>query len=149
MLKAGIAIGVVLLLAASPALAASEADVNASIDSLLGNSARYETMLKLFQQSVAKDDKPDVAAFVRYPIVVDIGGKKRTIRTAAQFIKSYDQIMTPDIVGAVTSQKYEDLFVRDQGVMFGQGEVWVNGICLDKKCDNFVPKVITIQHTGG
>jgi len=131
---------------ALPALAASEADVNASIDKNLGDHARYETTIKAFQQSVADGSKQDVAAFVRYPIVVTINGRKRTITSAAAFVKAYDAIMTPDIVAAVKGQKYEDLFVNYQGVMFGTGEVWINGICLDRKCKSFVPKVVTIQH---
>lgn len=131
---------------AFPAIAASDADVNAAIESNLGNHARYETTIKAFQQAVTDGHKQDVAAFVRYPIVVSIGGRKRTITSAAAFVKAYGSIMTPDIVGAVKSQKYEDLFVNYQGVMFGSGEVWINGICLDRKCKSFVPKVVTIQH---
>ena len=129
-----------------PALAASEADVNAAIDSSLGDHARYETTIKALQQAVIDGHKQDVAAFVRYPIVVTIGNRKRTITSAAAFVKAYDSIMTPDIVAAVKGQKYEDLFVNYQGVMFGNGEVWINGICLDRKCKSFVPKVVTIQH---
>ena len=30
--------------------------------------------------------------------------------------------MTPDIVATVKNQKYEDLFVNYQGVMFGNGD---------------------------
>jgi len=131
---------------ALPALAASEADVNAAIDNSLGDHARYETTIKAFQQAVVDGSKQDVAAFVRYPIVVTIAGRKRTITSAAAFVKAYDSIMTRDIVAAVKGQKYGDLFVNYQGVMFGNGEVWINGICLDHKCKSFVPKVVTIQH---
>lgn len=131
---------------ALPAFAASEADVNATIDSSLGDHGRYETTIKAFQQAVTDGNKQDVAAFVRYPIVVTIGGRKRTVTSAAAFVKAYDSIMTPDIVAAVKGQKYEDLFVNYKGIMFGNGEVWIDGICLDSKCKSFVPKVVTIQH---
>lgn len=127
--------------------AASEDDVNGAIDFNLGNHALFETSIKAFQQAVVSRNKADVAAFVRYPIVVRINGHKRTISSSAAFLKAYDQIMTPDIVAAVKGQKYEDLFVNYQGVMFGDGEVWINGICLDRQCKHTVPKVVTIQHT--
>lgn len=29
--------------------------------------------------------------------------------------------------------------------MFGNGEVWINGICKNKNCSEIEPKVVTIQ----
>ena len=112
-----------------------------------GHSARQLSDYRKGYVRSFRDYEADVAAFVRYPIVVRIDGHKRTIGSSAAFIKAYDQIMTPDIVAAVKGQKYEDLFVNYQGVMFGDGEVWINGICLDRQCKHTVPKVVTIQHT--
>jgi hypothetical protein len=143
------AIVAVLMLSAGGAVAGSEADVNARIDQVLGDHAIYETAIEAFQQAVRDGRKADVAAFIRYPIRVEIDGRKRTIRSSRAFVRDYDEIMTPDIVAAVKSQKYADLFVNDRGIMFGDGEVWVNGICLDRGCKRFVPQVETIQHTGG
>ena len=81
-----------------------------------------------------------------YPINVSINGRKTTIRNAKAFVANYDAIMTPDIVATVKNQKYEDLFVNYQGVMFGRGQIWVNGVCKDKACKTQDVKVITIQH---
>lgn len=134
---------------AVPALAQSEAGVNARIDSVLGHHARYEAMIRAFQQSVAAGAREDVAAFIRYPIVVEIGGRKQTIRSASAFLQSYDAIMTPDIVDAITRQKYQDLFVNDQGVMFGDGQAWVDRVCVDRGCKQSVVKVVTLQHGPG
>jgi len=77
--------------------------------------------------------------------MVAINGHKTAIRSAEAFLKNYDAIMTPAIIGVIKAQKYEDLFVNDQGVMFGRGEAWVDGICLDRKCKQSVVKVITLQ----
>ncbi|HVX82660.1 MAG TPA: hypothetical protein VHB23_14920 [Devosiaceae bacterium] len=143
------AVLIAMMLAGSAAAAsADEASVNAAIDADLGDHALYQTTISAFQDAVANRNKQDVAAFVRYPIVVTINGHKRTIRSSAAFVAAYDQIMTPDIVDAVTKQQYGDLFVNDQGIMFGNGEVWIHGLCLDRGCRHFVPKVVTIQHTG-
>ena len=133
---------------ALPASAATVADVNARIDAVLGSHARYETTIEAFQQAVADGRREDVAAFVRYPIVVSIEGRRRTIRSSAEFVRNYSAIMTPDIVGAIKNQKYQDLFVNAQGIMFGNGEAWINGICLARECRQWVPKVVTLQHTG-
>jgi len=122
------------------------ADVNGRIDNVLGDHAQYEAAITAFQQAVVAGSREDVAAFVRYPIVVSVGGSKQTIRSAASFVKNYDAVMTADIVAAIENQKYQDLFVNDQGVMFGNGQAWLNGICLDKSCGQFVVKVVTLQH---
>ena len=74
-----------------------------------------------------------------------IHGKETVIKSAKAFVQHYDAIVTPEIAKAVTEQKYEDLFVNSQGVMFGDGQVWVYGICHDNACKNFDVKVITIQ----
>lgn len=138
-----------VMMAAGPAFAASVADVNSSIDNVLGHSAQYQKAINAFQQAVIAGNKQDVAAFVRYPIVVKIDGHKTTIRSEAMFVKRYDAIMTPDIVKAITSQKYEDLFVNSQGVMFGNGEAWLDGVCLDRQCKQSVVQVITLQDASG
>jgi hypothetical protein len=31
-------------------------------------------------------------------------------------------------------------------VMFGRGQIWVNGVCKDKACNTRDVKIITIQH---
>lgn len=142
----GFALGVMLAaLIGMPAFAASVAEVNARIDSVLGNSKRYEASINAFQQAVKEGHKEDVAAFIRYPIRVTIGGQKTVIRSPETFVQRYDAIMTPAIVGAIRNQNYGDLFVNDQGVMFGNGQAWLNAVCLDRKCDQSVIQVVTLQ----
>jgi hypothetical protein len=53
--------------------------------------------------------------------------------------------MTPGIVSAIKDQNYGDLFVNDQGVMFGNGQAWLDAVCLDRKCDQSVIQVVTLQ----
>jgi len=48
----------------------------------------------------------------------------------------------------IEQQKYGDFFINYQGVMFGRGEVWINGICADSGCKQFDVKVVTIQDTS-
>ena len=86
-----------------------------------------------------------MAGLVSYPIGVKVHGKEVHIRTAKDFAQHYDGIMTPAITKAITSQKYEDLFVNYKGIMFGNGQIWINGICHDNQCKNFDVKVISIQ----
>jgi hypothetical protein len=121
---------------------------NGAIDQAFGDHAKYQAVILSFQKAVAAHNSAGVAELVSYPISVSVNGRKTTIPNAKAFIANYDAIMTPDIVSTVTSQKYEDLFVNSHGVMFGNGQVWVNGVCKDNSCKTLDVKVITIQHTG-
>jgi hypothetical protein len=135
---------VAMLAIVHPALA-DEESVNGAIDSVLGDHTQYQPVIEAFQQAVGDHDAEAVAALVAYPITVRVDGKKTTISDEEAFVENYDSIMTPDITNAIARQDYGDLFVRDQGVMFGNGEAWLNGVCRDDACDKFDVKVITIQ----
>jgi hypothetical protein len=130
------------------ALAQSEQAVNTSIDNVLGDHALYQKTIEALQQGVKDHDAKAVAALVSYPITVKVKGTEKTIETADEFVANYDAIVTPEIADAVTKQKYADLFVNYQGVMLGNGEVWVNGVCKDKACTTVEAKVVTIQQVG-
>jgi hypothetical protein len=121
--------------------------VNASIDRLLGDHARYQAVIQAYQKAVADGDKAAVAALVEYPIKVDIDGGKTTVGDPAVFVRDYDKIVTPAIARAIEAQKYSELMVNGQGVMFGNGETWINGVCKhgSADCSEFEVKVVTIQ----
>ncbi len=148
MLKLLAALGLALALSAAPAMAQTDADTDASIDSVLGDHAAYRAAFDAIQKAVADGDKSGFAGWVSYPITVTTDGKKTTIKDAAQFEKDYDLILTDEIKTAISGQKWQDLFVNDQGMMFGDGQVWVNGVCKDDKCAAFDVKVIAIQSTA-
>lgn len=128
-----------------PANADDHGRVNAAIDAVLGDHAKYEQAIDALRKAVAAHDVPAVAALIAYPFTATIDGKPVRISGAKSFIDGYDRILTPPIVDVITGQKYGDLFVNDKGVMFGNGEVWINGVCQDKACKHPDVRVVTIQ----
>ena len=137
-----------LLLGSTPALAQTVEDVNSSIETVLGDHTRYEEAFDTLQAAVAAHDADMVSDLVSYPITVTESGEAVTLDGPEAFIAQYDTIMTDEITKAVLEQKYETLFVNAQGVMFGDGQVWLNGICKDDACSDFDVKIITIQSTA-
>ncbi|RKH74776.1 hypothetical protein D7W81_00170 [Corallococcus aberystwythensis] len=138
----------------SPALAVVPPDagtgedtaaVNARIQSVLGEPAKYQQAFVSFQKAVAARDAKAVAALAAYPFTATVGGRKVKLPDAAAFMRHYDAIVTPAIANVITRQRYADLFVNADGVMFGQGEAWLNGICRDAACKDFDVRVIAIQ----
>lgn len=146
--------------ASAPAPAAPEAGVASAeagdkaiddaIDTLLGDHAKYRTVIDAYQKAVAEGDKEAVAALIDYPFSTTIEGKRTSLKNAAGFVSNYDKIVTPAIAGVIKAQKYSELMVNGKGVMFGSGETWINGICKkgSADCSEFEVKVVAIQPGG-
>ncbi len=121
--------------------------IDDSIDTLLGDHAKYQAVINAYQKAVAEGDKDAVAALIDYPFSATLDGKRTSIKNAAGFVENYDKIVTPAIAGVIKAQKYSDLMVNGKGVMFGSGETWINGICKkgSADCSEFEVKVVAIQ----
>ena len=127
----------------APALAQ---DFDAAVRELFGDDpARYRAVVEGFQAAVRDGDGAAAAAFVDYPIEVEVDGDERIVRDAADFAAHFEAIVTPEIAAAVADEPLADMMVNYQGVMLGQGEVWVSGVCADAACADPVVKVIAIQ----
>ena len=126
----------------APAAEAPAEDARARIESLLGDAAQFEKVFNAFKAAVVGGDRAAVVEEVRFPLNVG-GGKK--ITGPGEFQRNYEKIITPAVVKAVSEQDFGKVFVNQQGVMIGSGQVWLNGQCLDQACTKTEVKVITIQ----
>lgn len=126
---------------AAPAEVSAE-DARARIETLLGDAAQYEKVFNAFRTAVVGGDRAAVVEEVRFPLNIS-GGKK--ITGPGEFQRNYEKIITPAVVKAVSGQDFGKVFVNQQGVMIGDGQVWLNGQCLDQACTKTEVKVITIQ----
>lgn len=95
---------------------------------------------KRLQMDVAQGNQAKVAAFVAYPLHVYTGGKKQTIANAQAFVQHYNAIMTTKVKAAIAAQQVNQLFVNSEGVMVGNGEVWLTQF-VHTTCS-----IITINH---
>ncbi|WP_147707499.1 hypothetical protein [Microvirga massiliensis] len=59
-----------------------------------------------------------------YPLTIT-GKTRRTIRNHDQLIAAKERIMDQHIREVVAKSTFETLFVRDKGMMLGEGEVWI------------------------
>ena len=124
--------------------------VNTAIDKVLGEHNKYQAVIEAYQAAVASGDRNAVAALVHYPLEVTVEGSRMSIRDAAAFVQNYDRILTPAVARVITTQKYSELMVNQQGVMFGNGETWVNGICKpgSADCSEFEVRIIALRPGG-
>jgi hypothetical protein len=106
----------------------------------ISNPAHVTLFLARLKQAVAADDHAAVAAMVRYPLTISSDGRSITYRNAAALSADYARVVTPEVKAAVAAAKPDNLFVRDQGVMIGNGEIWMNEVGGSMK-------IITVNHT--
>jgi hypothetical protein len=132
----------------APADPTKEAEIDARIDKVLGDHVAYRSVLERLQAAVAADDRSGVAALVRYPLDARTQSGKLHIANAQAFVAHYQDIVTPAVAQVVAAQRYQALFVSQNGVMLGAGEVWINGVCHDPQCVDVDVKVATFQHGG-
>ena len=139
---------VALMLAPTPALSATVEDVDKSISDLLGDPAAFHDAFIAIQQAVEDDDPDALAEWVQFPINVRMGDAVQTIKDTDDFDAAYPDLFTPEIKSAITDQRYEELHVTYQGAMFGDGQIWISGICKTDACEDVDVRIITIQDTG-
>ena len=139
---------VALLLVPNAASAATVEEVDKSISDLLGDPAAFHDAFIAIQQAVENDDPDALAEWVQFPINVRMGDAVQTLKDAEDFDTAYPDLFTPEIKNAITDQRYEDLHVTYQGAMFGDGQIWISGICKTDACETVDVRIITIQDTG-
>ena len=121
-------------------------DFDAAVRELFGDDpARYRAVIEGFQTAVRAGDGAAAAAFVNFPIELEVAGERRIVRDAAEFAAHFDAIVTPEIAAAVADEPLSEMMLNYQGVMLGQGEVWVSGICSDAACADPEIRVVAIQ----
>ena len=77
-----------------------------------------------FQNAIKGGDRAMVASLIVYPIDVELSGRKKRLRGPRDLLASYDTIFSAKYRAAIANAIPWNMFVRDQGVMLGNGEVW-------------------------
>lgn len=87
-----------------------------------------QNFLDRLKAAAKNKDHEALAALVRYPLAMHDKGKViRTYRNRDALLQNFDAVFTPSVLKAIEAAKFETLFVRDQGAMIGNGEIWFDG----------------------
>jgi hypothetical protein len=114
---------------------------------MFGDEAAYMEAFEAIKTAVAADDAEAVAAMIAYPFKVTADGEDYLFDGPEGVVEHYDSIVTDEIKQAVADQEYRYLFANQDGVMFGDGQVWLSEVCLDDACEKAEVKIVTIQST--
>ena len=86
-----------------------------------------ENFMSHVQLAIATNDKKWLSRNIKYPISVYLEGKTpTTIRTAEQFNQDFDKIFYKAYVQIIKKKVPKEMFSNSQGVMLGDGEIWIN-----------------------
>lgn len=88
------------------------------------NDELIERNAARFCKAVKQGERKRVASLISYPLTVHIGKSYRKMQNAGVLIRNYDAIFTPSYIEAITKAIPKFMFVRDEGIMLGSGEVW-------------------------
>ncbi len=104
----------------------AQADNTQSNFAIAGMSA---TDAKNFLASLQKNLKDNainaIAAEVNYPLRMNGNGSTTMIKNNKDFVKNFTTIFTDNVRNAVLQQDPNKLFANYQGVMIGNGQVWI------------------------
>jgi hypothetical protein len=108
--------------------------------------------LASLQDAIRAENPNQVAVLVKFPLRVGHPSKPSArplravkVRNAAELVRRYSEIFTPEVRAAVLAQSPDTLFRNWQGAMVGNGKLWFTGVCLDSTCSRHPVRVISIN----
>jgi hypothetical protein len=79
------------------------------------------------RSALSSKDAAALALLMRFPLRVNsIDGGSIFIQDPATLQLRFEEVFTPLLRAAVMKQKPQTVFCRDDGIMYGQGELWIN-----------------------
>ena len=106
-------------------------------------SEEVRGFLSSLQAGIAQHDSKSICAMAIDPLPTRVPGRVRAVDICR---RNYAQIFNVRVVNAVRNQKFERLFANDKGVMLGNGEVWIAGVCRDAGCAKYDLRIITVNN---
>jgi hypothetical protein len=91
-------------------------------------------VFRRLKQAIVVNDRRAVAASFVYPFRVN---RTRTshfvVQTRAELLRRYDAILTSKVRQAILAQNPDSLGYSWRGSMAGNGVVWIDGVCEDRR----------------
>jgi len=108
------------------------------------SAAAASSFLTSLQRAISREDNTAVADLVQFPLRTTLGGKSVRLRRS-ELLANFDEVFNQKVTAAIVAARfrsetdYRCVFWNDQGIMLGDGEVWLN------EADDKI-KIITINN---
>ena len=97
-------------------------------DLVIANFDSVEEFTKFFQnlKAVAKaNDVNAITDLIIYPLNTRVDGKKINFKNKSELLKKFKNVWTDTVAAALAAQETSKLFCNYQGVMIGNGQIWI------------------------
>src|SRR5215203_3201702 len=105
--------------------------------------AAYRSFLSQLKAAMRANDHRSLIGMTAFPLRVNSARGARVYRDAQSLERDFDRMFTPRVRSAILKQRPDQLFVRDQGAMIGNGELW-----FDQECPNAGPSECICDRFG-
>ncbi len=105
------------------------------------------TSYLIYQKLKFASDEYSIVAFIsalRFPLAVNVGGKHVMIKGTMEISKNWEALHKV-IERGIGKTPFLDAFLSAEGIMFGDGEIWITAECKSGSCDPKSLAVTTIN----
>ncbi|WP_346837989.1 hypothetical protein [Microbulbifer sp. SAOS-129_SWC] len=89
------------------------------------NKKELEEFYLKVRKAILSKDYQGLSELMLFPTGLYIGGNPTTVETAEEFVRLGDQILNDRLIQAVYCSNIDNLRSNYEGVMIGQGEIWI------------------------
>jgi hypothetical protein len=127
--------------AGASAVAGQEADRFDRVAGIKAESA--QSFFQRLRGMVGRDERAGACGLIAYPLRHAEGD----LASPSDCERRYDSVFTIAVRKAIGKQVFSDLFVNEQGIMIGLGEVWISGRCATPPCNEADLRIVAINST--
>ncbi len=92
------------------------------------SDSMVEKNIQAFYNAVFNKDSGSVSDYISYPLTVTFpSGKDIRVKSEKELFRRYGQIFTSKLINFLKDHPPHDLFVNEQGIMIGNGDIWFEG----------------------
>jgi hypothetical protein len=95
---------------------------------------RVAVVLQALKQAAQSMTPDPIEPYLEYPFIARSPAGNIVIKSAKDLRRAFRRIFTDRVKAAILSQNLEDAFSNYQGVMVGDGEVWITEVCRERDC---------------
>ena len=117
-----------------PALADQDEVIATQIEEMHGDLTGFNDAFGIVTTAMAEGDLQRLAAFADYPLLVHNGDNTYNVESGDDFVDNIQDYVTDETQQIVANQRYDQLFVNGDGVMFGDGAMWMARACDNDDC---------------
>lgn len=93
----------------------------------IDNEKAVSDFLDTIKQAVANDNREKISSLINYPMNIYDGGELiKTYPDSASVLENYDLIFSDQVKSELAKATFDTLFVTQEGIMIGQGQIWFN-----------------------